>query len=263
MPTYYLNNKCDFCEFKPYVKCEANGYHTKEIKSHFEQQQDLQKEIDKLEESAKQTKNKNKNTEEKKMTQITVMVVPGKIARVELVVGMTVLMACEQAERQIPGVNWVELAKSREVRVQNRKFSNTDEVVSGTFGSISRTPLNDGEVVLILSKIKGNEPGLGALTCMIDGQEFALETPGEIGQILSDVAGYDLSQIRAIFVNGEESPFDQLIGNGDNITVEFVKADSDEHYDDDAEQQQEEVTVTINGHVVTGRPEDIRKILQS
>lgn len=66
MPTYYLNNKCDFCEFKPYVKCEANGYHTKEIKSHFEEQQDLQKEIDKLEESAKQTKNKNKNTKKNK-----------------------------------------------------------------------------------------------------------------------------------------------------------------------------------------------------
>lgn len=193
------------------------------------------------------------------MSEIKIMVVPGKIVRVELVLGMTVLAACEQAERQMPGVNWVALAKEREVRVQNRKFSNTEDVVEGTFGSISRTHLNDGEVVLILTKIKGNAPGLGVLICTVDGAEFALETPDTIANVLANVAGYDLSQVRAVYVNGDESPFDQLVGSGDEITVEFV---SPEYPDETTEKDEEdEVTVVINGHIVTGRPEDIRRIL--
>ncbi len=62
MPTYYLDNKCDYCDFKPYAKCEANGYHTKNIKSYFEEQQEIQDEIDKLE----KTNNKNKRKKDKK-----------------------------------------------------------------------------------------------------------------------------------------------------------------------------------------------------
>jgi hypothetical protein len=47
------------------------------------------------------------------MSEIKIMVVPGKIARVELSASMTLLMACEQAERQLPGVGWLENSATR------------------------------------------------------------------------------------------------------------------------------------------------------
>lgn len=155
--------------------------------------------------------------------EVKVMVVPGKIARVELVAGMTVLGACEAAERQIAGVDWVALAKGREVRVQNRRFSNMAETAVGYAGSIQTTPLNDGDVVLILTKIKGNAsaPGEGVLICSIDGVEYALETPERIDIVLAQVAGYDMTDVRAVFVNDEESPLDQLVGSGDQLEVAF------------------------------------------
>jgi ribosomal 50S subunit-recycling heat shock protein len=155
------------------------------------------------------------------MSEIKIMVVPGKICRVELSAGMTVLMACEQAERQMPGVGWLELAKDREVRVQNRKFSNTTEIPDGYFGTISGTALNDGEVVLILTKIKGNDPGLGVLTCVVNGVEFALETPVEARVVLAQVAGYGLDKIGRILINGDEADLSQLVGDGDTIVTNF------------------------------------------
>lgn len=195
--------------------------------------------------------------------EIKIMVVPGKIARVSLVSNMTVLAACEQAERQIPGVGWAELAKGREVRVQNRKYSNSTEIPEGYFGTIGGTALNDGEVVLILTKIKGNTPGEAVLTCIVDGAEFALETPDELANVLSNVAGYDLSQVKVVYVNGDESPLDQLVGAGDDISVEFETEPEleEEVISTSAPEESETVTVVINGHTVTGRPEDIGRIL--
>lgn len=174
------------------------------------------------------------------MAEVKIMIVPGKIARVELLVsGMTVLDACEAARRQIAGVDWVALANDREVRVQNRKFSNTAEVVAGTFGSISTTPLHDGDVVLILTKIKGNAPapGLGVLTVTIDGQEYALETPEQLGVVLANVAGYDITEIETMLVNGEESPFDQLVGAGDEVEIYFYGEDESEPIEEDLEEE--------------------------
>lgn len=173
------------------------------------------------------------------MAEIKIMVVPGKIARVELTAGMTVLDACEAAGRQIPGVDWVGLAKNREVRVQNRKFSNTAEVLAGCHGSISATTLNDGEVILILTKIKGNvAPGLGVLTVTIDGQEYALETPEQLSVVLANVAGYDLRQVRAVFINGEGSPLDQLVGSGDFVVVKFYGDDEEETPAEDEDEEE-------------------------
>lgn len=200
------------------------------------------------------------------MNEIKIMVVPGKIARVELTSCMTVLDACMAAERMIPGVGWVELARDREVRVQNRKFSNTDQVPEGYFGTIGGTPLNDGEVVLILTKIKGNVVGEAVLTCIVDGIEYALETPDAIANILANVAGHNLDEVKAIYINGEESPFDQLVGAGDEIEVEFYESEVEEEYfsepsPEEFEAPAETVTVNINGHTVTGRPQDIKRIL--
>lgn len=177
------------------------------------------------------------------MAEIKLMVVPGKIARVGLTAGMTVLDACEVAERQVPGVGWVALAQGREVRVQNRRFSNTAEVTAGCAGSISTTPLNDGDVVLILTKIKGNEPapGEGVLTCTIDGAEYALETPEQLSVVLANVAGYDLRQVRAVFINGEESPLDQLVGAGDEVEVHIYGEElEEEEVEEELEEEEEE-----------------------
>lgn len=167
------------------------------------------------------------------MAEVKIMVVPGKIARVEFVAGMTVLDACEAARRQIPGVDWTALAKDREVRVQNRKFGNTAEVPAGYFGSIQTTPLKDGEVILILTKIKGNAPapGEGVLTCVINGVEYALETAERIDVVLAQVVGYDLSSVRAVYINGEDSPFDQLVGAGDEVEVHFYYCEEESEGD--------------------------------
>jgi len=54
-------SKCDLCEFKPFAQCEANGYKTKEMaKSNFEQQQEIQEEIDKLEQNSKGNKTRKR-----------------------------------------------------------------------------------------------------------------------------------------------------------------------------------------------------------
>jgi molybdopterin converting factor small subunit len=159
----------------------------------------------------------------KRKMEIKVMVVPGKIAKVQVSEGSTVLAACEAAAKQIPGVDWVNLAKDREVRVQNRKFSNCAEAKDGTFGSITNTPLNNGDVILVLTKIKGNtEPGYGALTCTINGEGYALETPEQIGKVLKDVVGINMDKIQSIMINGIEADSTQLIGSDDDIQVMMI-----------------------------------------
>lgn len=151
---------------------------------------------------------------------IKIMVVPGKITKVTVPNGSTVLNVCEAAAQQIPGVDWVGLAKDREVRVQNRKFSNSEEIKEGTFGSISRTPLNDGDVVLILTKIKGNtDVGDGVLSCTINGEMYALESPEQVGKVLETVLGMDLSKVQSILINGAEAAANQLVGSDDDIKV--------------------------------------------
>lgn len=187
--------------------------------------------------------------------EIKVMIVPGKIARVEVPAGATVLAACEMAERQIPGVGWMSLAADREVRVQNRKFSNTAEAVEGTAGSIHSTPLKDQDVVLVLTKIKGNA-GEAVLTCEVNGAEYALETPVTVHHLLAEVVGLDLSEVGAVAVNGDDADLDQLVGAGDEISVELVSTEETRE-----PATAGTVTVVINGHTVTGAPEDIRKIL--
>lgn len=151
--------------------------------------------------------------------EVKIMIVPGKICRVDLGTGATVLDACHQAESQIPGVGWVELANDREVRVQNRKFSNTEDTPDGFYGNIHTTALSDGDVILILTKIKGNSDAV--LTCIIDGAEYALETPVEAHVALTEAAGIDLADVDSIRINGETAEFDRLVGNGDRIEVVY------------------------------------------
>jgi len=166
------------------------------------------------------------------MNTVKIMVVPGKIVSVDVAPGASVLDACAAAAAQKPEVEWEALACDREVRVQNKKYSNTEEVAEGYFGTISGTALNDGEVILILTKIKGNtSDGLGVITCTVNGQEFATDSPKEVGEFLVEV-GFDLFQVASVRINGELAPHNQLVGNGDTISVEMVS----EHNDDGMEE---------------------------
>ena len=161
--------------------------------------------------------------------EVKLMVVPGRVVTVPLRgKKMTVLDACNEAAKQIPTINWVRMvdagitADPREVRVQNRKFSNTKEIPAGYFGSVHTTPLKDNDVVLILTKISGNDsPGLGVLTCIINGDPYALETPEEVGVVIKEAAGIDKGDVKAVYINGEEVQLDQLVGDGDAVTVEL------------------------------------------
>lgn len=194
---------------------------------------------------------------------LKIMVVPGKIASVEFHAGMTVLGAAEAAAQQCPDVDWKGLALDREVRVQNRKYSNTDGAPEGYFGSVQTTALEDGQVILILTKIKGNA-GEACLTCTVNGQAYALESPDQIGNVLRDVVDYDLEEVASVCVNGEVSPLDQLVGNGDEITVKFIYREEppvEVILATDTNAPGDEVTVTVNGHTVTGTPKAIARIL--
>lgn len=152
------------------------------------------------------------------MKTVKIMVVPGKIAKVEIVDGGTVLDACHQAEEQIPGVGWEGLAKDREVRVQNQKFSNTEDMSDGFYGNIYTTALSDGDVILILTKIKGNG---AVITCWVDGAEFALETPVETKTVLAEAAGINLADVESIRINNEEVELSRLVAEGDEISVVY------------------------------------------
>lgn len=158
--------------------------------------------------------------------EIKIMVVPGRVATVDLPEKATVVDAAKKAAEVMPNVPWLDLitvagGKEREVRVQNKKFSNTSDVPEGYAGSVQTTPLEDGNVVLILTKIQGNETGIAVLTCYVNGEEYALETPVQVGKVLSEVAGIDLGKVKTITINGDAAQADQLVGDGDNVEIEF------------------------------------------
>lgn len=163
------------------------------------------------------------------MIEVKIMVVPGRIAIVSLPDKATVIDAAKAAAQQIPNVRWVEMIEAkggaeREVRVQNRKYSNTNEVPKGYFGSVYETPLNDGEIILILTKIQGNDKGVAVLTCIINDVPYALETPVEVSKVLTEAARFNLAEVKSITINGAVALPDQLVGDNDKIEVEFDKA---------------------------------------
>lgn len=165
------------------------------------------------------------------MKEIKLMVVPGRVVTVPLKGNkMTVIDAAKEAAKQLPNIDWlgmVDFGKGgnpREVRVQNRKFSNVGKIPPGYFGSVHTTPLKDNDVVLIITKISGNDsPGLGVLTCTINGDPYALETPEQVGIVLEEAAGINEGDVQAVHINGEKVQLDQLVGDKDAVTVELKR----------------------------------------
>lgn len=178
------------------------------------------------------------------MINVTIMVVPGKMARVDVLEGATVVALADKAKTASPGIDWLGLAKDREVRVNKKKFSNVAEVdaTKGYAGSILSTPLNDGDVVLIITKIKGNDGTTGVLTCTINDEEYALETPDTIANVLKDVAKINLDDVVSVEVNGDEANLQDLVGDEDYIVV-ALKSDEVEANDDD----DDEPVIIVNG----------------
>ncbi|MDO8669364.1 MAG: hypothetical protein Q7K65_03670 [Candidatus Buchananbacteria bacterium] len=159
---------------------------------------------------------------------VQIMVVPGPILDVTVPDGGTVMDVAVKAEEIKPEVEWVALTGGREVRVNKKMFSNVAEIDpdKGYVGSIKTTPLCNGDVILIITKIKGND-GSGVLTCTVNGQDYALETPDTIANILRDVVGIDPDSVISVTVDEEDANLQDLVGNGDEIDVE-LSTDQDE-----------------------------------
>lgn len=172
---------------------------------------------------------------------VTIMVVPGRMTRVDLPGGATVVDLADKAKTILPDVDWPSLTREREVRVNKKKFSNVAEVdaTKGYAGSILSTPLNDGDVVLIITKIKGNDGTTGVLTCTINDEEYALETPDTIANILKDVANINLDDVVSVEVNGEEANLQDLVGDEDYIVISFKS--------EEVEDEDDEPVITVNG----------------
>ena len=152
---------------------------------------------------------------------IKIMVVPGKIIYIEVADGATVMEVARQAASFNGSINGSELVRDREVRVNKKKFSNIEAVdkADGYVGSVVTTPLEDGDIILVLKQIKGNEGG--ALECVIDGQDYALATPDTIANILRDVVGKNPNDVISVKVNGDFAHLEDLVGDGDDIEVYF------------------------------------------
>jgi sulfur carrier protein ThiS len=156
---------------------------------------------------------------------IKMLIVPGKLAKVTVPAGSNCLQVAKAAAVIHPDVKWVELTGDREVRVQNRKFSNTDGVPDGYFGSIKNTALKNNDVVLILTKIKGNV-GDAVLQFTLNGEDFCAETPITIEDFLKNVVNVDLAKVSNVKINGTTAALDQLIGNCDALTCTIGTATS-------------------------------------
>jgi len=157
------------------------------------------------------------------------MLVPGPLLDLEVPAGTTVLglARAAQAQNTDATIDWVFLAKDREVRVNKRKFSNTSEIdaTKGYVGSIVSTPLTAGQIVLIIKRLKGNDGSAGVLTCTINNKGYALETPDTIANVLKNVVGIDPATVATVEVNWEPARLEDLIGDEDVIDVTFIGDD--------------------------------------
>ena len=185
-----------------------------------------------------------------------ICVVPGRICRVSVPDNSTVLDIAAAAAREVPEVQWVLLAKDRQVRVSGKLFSNTSTIdeVAGYRGSVQTTPIAPGEDVLILKKIKGND-GF-ALVCFINGVEYGLATPDEVGKVIAEVTDIPRDRISKILMNGVEVHETQLVSDG--CLVQVVLREKPEPVE--SEDEAEKVRVVIDGEDVD--PADI-EVLRS
>lgn len=165
---------------------------------------------------------------------VKLMVVPGRLVELDVPAGTTVLGLAEKAKAVKPEVDWVGLVKNREVRVNKKKFSNSAEIDSakGYVGSILVTPLAHFDVVLIITQIKGNEEGV--MTCTINGEGYALQTPDTIANVLRDLTDINPDDVVSVTVSGDEANLEDLIGDGDYIEVELKDDYEDDEDDDDS-----------------------------
>lgn len=161
---------------------------------------------------------------------IQIIPVPGPVIEVSVPAGATVVDVAQEATKVKPDINFVRLVHEREVRVNKRKFSNVADVdeAAGYAGSILSTPLDEGDVIAIVIKIQGNYGSNGLLTCIINGQEYALETPDTIANVLKNVLHIDPATVASVTVDGDEANLEDWVGDEDDIEVEFEGEDEDD-----------------------------------
>jgi hypothetical protein len=190
---------------------------------------------------------KKPKREEKSMDEVKLMIVPGKIAKIPYVEGMTVLEAAKAAAEANPGsrVDWVGLVQAREVRVQRKKFSNTRDIPAGYVGTIFTTPVLPGYVIQVITKIAGNSnaKGLTVLVVSVDEEDFCSEAPSTLEQFLLDAgilgkplptccdacrsraleANREALRAVVVIVNGEPADLDDLVAMEDEIRLQAVE----------------------------------------
>jgi hypothetical protein len=186
----------------------------------------------------------NKTEQENEKIVVTLGAIPGVVGDVELDKGATVLDAAAAMTKFYPEIEWIELAHQKEVRVQGVKYSNRHEIPEGYAGNIFKTPLNNEEIIFILTEIAGNV-GEFVLICSVNGRRYGLNTPSEIGVMLQKVVGIDLDKVASITVGDKAVHHSRLVGNGDIISVDM------------------KVEVEIDGETTVNSVTEIRNIIKN
>ncbi len=186
---------------------------------------------------------------------IKLMVAPGKLHTVQVPKDSTVLQVCEILSQQEPGVQFVQLAREREVRVQNQKFSNVDgfDKDKGYVGSIETTPLQNGQVVLIMTKIKGNGDSVFMVT--INDEQYGLDAVQPIGEALSELLNVDIDVIDELTVNGRDADLEDLVRANDNIRYTLLDEGPDPDESDSAPAAATPAPRASGSPVATPRPQ--------
>lgn len=161
---------------------------------------------------------------------IRFMIAPGKsYSWTELPSGLTVLGLAEHANNNNfdNNVNFVEIVSNLGIRVNNRPFSSNESVGDDQAGSILSTTLNDGDVIIAMGKIKGNNNRCPLLTCTVNDQEYCSDSPIEVGNMLTEIVGMSLDGI-TIKINGEDAQPNQWLCPGDVVTTSGGARNSDD-----------------------------------
>ena len=75
-----------------------------------------------------------------------------EILNIDIPDGATIIDICEIAKQADPSIDWLELVKTKMVKVNYRQYSNTEETKESHYGSIWNTPLNESDIVIVFTE---------------------------------------------------------------------------------------------------------------
>lgn len=74
------------------------------------------------------------------------------ILNIDIPDGATIIDICEIAKQTDPSIDWLELVKTKMVKVNYRQYSNTEETKESHYGSIWNTSLNKSDIVIVFTE---------------------------------------------------------------------------------------------------------------